>query len=327
VIVDMLSALGEFEHARIYLANARTPHLAAPSLAVGLTMARRESRHADLLHVVGDTSALLCAPLFKRHRAVWGTHGLHLVRRVEGLTARLVRSRVKAAIAASQSTVCSSPQEFRELSAIAGAGLAPKLCEVPNAVPLGESPTAEERRDARREFGLNDHDFVALFLGETEDRKRPLDATDAVGRLAGRGIPAVLLVAGSGSLEATLAAQGNWVRVLGFQSDRLPLFAAADVFLIPSEREGLSLALLEAMAHGLAIVASDAAGNADVIGEAGLLHPVGDTESLTEILVGLAMDPGQRHGLAQLARARAEKEFSFDRYLDAMRGVFESAVV
>jgi glycosyltransferase involved in cell wall biosynthesis len=144
--------------------------------------------------------------------------------------------------------------------------------------------------------------------------------------LTSRGIPAVLLVAGSGPLEVPLATRNDSVRVLGFQSDPRPLFAAADVFLMPSEREGLSLALLEAMGHGVAIVASDAPGNLDVVGDAGVLYPTGDVGRLTEILKALATDADGRERLGHSARTRAEKQFSFDGYLAAMRTVFEAEI-
>jgi glycosyltransferase involved in cell wall biosynthesis len=326
VIVDMLSGLSEYEHVRSYLTDTRKPLWAAPSIARGFNRIRGETRHADLLHVVGDTSTIICAPLFGRHPAVWGTHGLNLVRRMEGLPGRLVRHRVRAAIAASRRTICSSQQEFRELSALAGPALTPKLTEVTNAVPLATVPTPEERAEARRQLGLDGDTLVGLFLGGLESHKRPLDAAAAVSGLMSRGIPAVLLVAGSGPLEAPLVSRKDSVRVLGFQSDPRPLFAAADVFLMPSEREGLPLALLEAMGHGVAVVASDAPGNADVVGDAGVMYPTGDVDRLTEILNSLATDVDGRCRLAHSARTRAEKQFSFDGYIAAMRTVFEAAI-
>ena len=326
-VVGLLSGLDDFDHRRCYLSNTRKPHLAPPSLAHGLLRARREARKADLLHVVGDTSALLCAPLFRRHPAVWGTHGLSLLRRLDGPLGVLVRRRARTVVARSVRTVCSSRKELEELTAIVHPALAPKFIEVPNGIPLPPVPTTEERAAARRRLDLGEDILVVLYLGALEEAKHPLDAVTAVAKAAGRGAPVVLLVAGDGPLAGEVAAQGGGaVRALGFEPDPSRLLAAADVFVMPSEREGLALALLEAMAHGLAIVTSDGSGNPNAIGDAGLLCRVGDVDALAGALVRLAADPEERRRLGTAARARAEAKFSLDRFLADMRRVFDAAI-
>jgi len=326
-VVGLLAGLDEFEHRRCYLSNTRKPYLASPSLALGLLRLRSEARQADLLHVVGDTSALLCAPFFRPHPAVWGTHGLSLLRRVEGPLGPLLRGRARTVVTRSERTICSSRQELDELAAIVGPALAPKLVEVPNGIPLPAVPTVGERAAARRRLGLDGDTLVALYLGALETAKRPLDAAAAAAQAAGNGAPVVLLVAGDGPLAGEVAAQGGGaVRALGFEPDPSHLLAAADVFVMPSEREGLALALLEAMGHGLAIVASDGPGNPDAIGDAGLLCGVGDVDALAGALVRLAGDPEERRRLGAAARARAEAKFSLDRFLADMRRVFDAAI-
>ncbi len=326
-VVELLSALEGFDHERLYLSRTRKPALAAPSLAPGLLRARREARRADLLHVVGDTSALLCAPLFRRNAAVWSTQGLHLLRRAGGPPGALVRRRTRTAVAASRRTICSSRQELDELAALVGPALAPKLVEVPNGIPIPPLPSAAERAAARRRLGLDDSATAVLCLGELEPRKRPLDAVAAAEEAARRGAPVVLLLAGEGPLADEVAARaGTAVRPLGFVPDPAPLLAAADVLAMPSEREGLAFALLEAMAYGLAIVASDGPGNPDAVGAAGVLHRVGDIAALTDALVRLGEDPEERRRLGAAARARAEACFSLERFLADMRRIFEAAV-
>ena len=324
-VVGLLSGLDDFDHRRCYLSNTRKPHLAPPSLAHGLLRARREARKADLLHVVGDTSALLCAPLFRRHPAVWGTHGLSLLRRLDGPLGVLVRRRARTVVALGPHGLLLA-KELEELTAIVHPALAPKFIEVPNGIPLPPVPTTEERAAARRRLDLGEDILVVLYLGALEGQA-PLDAVTAVAKAAGRGAPVVLLVAGDGPLAGEVAAQGGGaVRALGFEPDPSRLLAAADVFVMPSEREGLALALLEAMAHGLAIVASDGSGNPDAIGDAGLLCRVGDVDALAGALVRLAADPEERRRLGTAARARAEAKFSLDRFLADMRRVFDAAI-
>lgn len=326
-VVEMLSRLDEFDHCRCYLAGARKPFQAAPSLALGLLRARREARQADLLHVVGDASAALCAPLFRRRPAVWSTQGLHMLRRVDGMGSRLVRHRVGGAVAAAQRTICSSKSELLDLAGMVDPILVSKLIEVPNGIPLPAVPTADERAVARRQLGLGEDTLVALYLGELEPRKRPLDAVAAAVQAAGHDVSVVLLIAGAGPLAEDVTAQGgDTVRALGFQREPGRLLTAADVFLMPSEREGLALAMLEAMAHGLAIIASDGPGNPEALGDAGLLHRVGDTDALVAALLRLARDPEERRRLGAAARARVEANFALDRFLADMRSIFNAAI-
>ena len=134
-------------------------------------------------------------------------------------------------------------------------------------------------------------------------------------------MPLVLLVAGEGPLSAQVAARaGPAVRPLGFRSDPGALLAAADLLVLPSEREGLSLAVLEAMAHGRPVVVSDGPGNPDAVGEAGVVVPVGDVDgSGRRRCRGWRGDRAERARLGAARRAGASKrEFSTERYLADM---------
>ena len=75
---------------------------------------------------------------------------------------------------------------------------------------------------------------------------------------------------------------------------------------MPSLREGLSYAILEALAHGLATVVSDAPGNPEAVGPAGLVFAAGDAEQLAGLLLHLARDPELRASLGE-AGARADR--------------------
>ena len=102
---------------------------------------------------------------------------------------------------------------------------------------------------------------------------------------------------------------GGRVALVGYQSNPFPYVAAADLFALPSLTEGFGYVLAEAMALGVAPVASSAAGPADILedGRYGSLVPPGDAGALAGELVALLRDDDRRSQLAEAARARAEK--------------------
>src|SRR5207247_773434 len=100
-------------------------------------------------------------------------------------------------------------------------------------------------RAVRAELGLDDAEVVAIWVGGLQEHKDPLTA---VGAAAAAGV--TLLVVGDGPLGRRVADQAG-VRLLGRRGDVPRLLQAADIFVLTSRREGLSFALLEAMAAGL----------------------------------------------------------------------------
>jgi glycosyltransferase involved in cell wall biosynthesis len=324
-VVDRLERMGGgFEHRRTYVAIARSPLLAAPSIAVGRPRIAREARTADLVHVIGDTSAVLLAPQFRRRPSVFGTHGLHLLRRARGPAGAVVRRRLRQVLATATICVCTSEPERDELGAL---GVPARLELVLNGIALPDRVDPAVRHAVRSELELSADTFTVLYAGELEPRKHPLTAAEAVLELHRTGEPAVLLVAGDGPLRPRLEQLPQAVvRVLGFRDDPDRLMAAADAFVMPSEREGLSLAVLEAMGHELPVVVSDGAGNPEAVGEAGVVTPLGDVSALAAALRRLARHPAARAHLGAAGRERVATKFSVERYVEDMRRVFTEAL-
>ncbi len=324
IVIDLLSEIEGWEHEKVYLSATRRAWLAGPSIGSSLVRLRREAPRAALVHAIGDVVAMISRHTLAGRPSVFGTHGLHFLRRATGTRRALARHRLRAVVAAADRTVCSSAPERAELADLCGEEAAGKLAEVPNGIRLSPLPGDDERRAARHELGLDDGEIVALYLGELEPRKHPLTAVAAAERARADGVPLVLLVAGSGLEEGAVRAhEGPAVRAVGFSKDPERLLTAADVFVMPSEREGLSLAVLEAMGHGLATVVSDGAGNPEAVDEAGLVTPLGDSAGLAATLAELARDPQLRERLGRAGRERVERLFSAERFLDDMSGVFE----
>jgi sugar transferase (PEP-CTERM/EpsH1 system associated) len=101
------------------------------------------------------------------------------------------------------------------------------------------------------------------------------------------------------------------VRFLGYRSDVEAMLAGADMFVLSSVSEGISLTLLEAMAAGLAVVATDVGGNREVIArsETGLLVTAQSPEALAEAILTLLRDPALARAMGQAGRQRVERLF------------------
>jgi glycosyltransferase involved in cell wall biosynthesis len=102
------------------------------------------------------------------------------------------------------------------------------------------------------------------------------------------------------------------------------LLRAMDVFVLPSVAEGMNNSLLEAMASGVAVVASDVGGNPEVVvdGDSGLLFPAGDVDALGGHLARLQAEPGRRRHLAQGAMQRVDQQFSIHSMVQAYEQLY-----
>lgn len=115
------------------------------------------------------------------------------------------------------------------------------------------------------------------------------------------------------------------VRFTGLRSDIPEVLAQSDVFVLPSHSEGLSNALMEAMASGCACVASDVGGNAYLLqnGVSGFLFPAGDREALRSHLKRLLEDPAKRKAMGEAARKRIDEMFSWKIVGERYRALFD----
>jgi glycosyltransferase involved in cell wall biosynthesis len=325
--IDLLEGLEGYEHERVALSVTRSRLRGVPSVLARLQKVRRLAREADLVHVHGDMAAMLAAPGLRGRPLVFTTHGLHRLRRSSGIAGALVRRRLRAAVATAATTICTAGDERDDLAAALPPSLRDRLVVVRNGVPVAAPADPVRRRQARESLGLGADDVAVLFVGQLEERKDPLGAINAVNAARKRGAPLVLVIAGSGPLEQEVAAKaGAGVRSLGYCEELEELYTAADIFLLPSHREGMSLALLEAMAHGLAPVVADGTGNAETVGEAGVVFPAGDLKAMSNRLSDLAGDTDARTRLGSAARERIRNELSLEHFLAGTGEQYEAAL-
>jgi glycosyltransferase involved in cell wall biosynthesis len=181
---------------------------------------------------------------------------------------------------------------------------------------------SREREQARR----------VLFLGRAGQRKGIFDLLEAF-LIVQAGLPgASLAIGGDGDLtkvRSRIAELGlqNCVEVLGWLDGdaKLDELARAQVFVLPSYDEGLPMAMLEAMAHGKAIVVTPVGGIPEAVqhGKQGLLVQPGHVEQLAEALLSLLRSQELRQQLGDGARQCAVERFSTERTLGQLGSMYE----
>lgn len=180
-------------------------------------------------------------------------------------------------------------------------------------------PTPNERDEARRSFALPNDAIAIVFVGRLTHEKgvdvlfdawRVVEESDAVGRcrllLAGDGAEAVVF-------RKRAATELRRASLLGRLADVRSLLRAADVVVLPSRSEGLSNAVLEAMAMGMPIVATRIGGLDEQVedGVTGVLVPSGDARRLADGLLRLINDPDLQRRMGARGRVMVEQGFSF----------------
>lgn len=185
---------------------------------------------------------------------------------------------------------------------------------------------------------IPDDAIVVGTVGRLQAVKNQTALVRAVAHLIGRKLPGTerlcLVVAGDGplreSVEAEIARCGIADRVwlAGERRDVPEVMRSFDLFALPSLGEGISNTILEAMASGLPVVATDVGGNGELVeqGRTGLLVPADDHVALANALAPYVMNAElrQRHGAA--ARFRAECEFSLDGMVERYAALYRNLI-
>lgn len=141
------------------------------------------------------------------------------------------------------------------------------------------APRQSGRDKIRAELGLKDTDFMLLSVGELNENKNHASVIKAI---AGKDITYVIV--GKGAKEAelkTMADENNVdLRLTGFRTDVADFYDAADVYILPSIREGLNVSLMEAMASGLPVACAQIRGNVDLVDDENCLFEPVDVDGI-----------------------------------------------
>ena len=192
-----------------------------------------------------------------------------------------------------------------------------KLRVIHNGIALHEMPRATVGLEGRAPRAVH-----VARLNRIKDQPTLLRAAQIVAQQ----VPGFTLdIVGDGPMGDQIRALStelgldDVVRFHGMQDDVRPWLADADQFVLSSLSEGVSITLLEAMAAGLPVVATDVGGNREVVrhGETGTLVPVGDAAALAHAMCALLADPGRARAMGAAGHERVDAEFNIDRTVAA----------
>jgi sugar transferase (PEP-CTERM/EpsH1 system associated) len=273
---------------------------------------RRESPDVVHTHAWGTlVEGLLAARLARVPVVVHGEHGTLQLRGYQKRIQRRAWSAADCVLSVSSRLAARMADET---------GLAPeRIRTIRNGVDLSRFGQSD-RAAARRALDLPPDAAVVATVGRLVPVKDHLMLFEAWARLHPQHAGAVLLLPGEGPLRGALEARvsalglGGRVRFLGHRPDVEGVLAAADVFVLSSESEGLSNTILEAMAAGLPVVATRVGGADEMVvdGETGLLVPPRTPDGMSFALAALLSAPALCRAMGAAGRARAESEFSLE---------------
>lgn len=206
-----------------------------------------------------------------------------------------------------------------------------KIRLIPFGVDLPRNSLSPERRAVEREQVVGRGNEMIFTVGVIQTRKNTLNALKALRHLPERYR---LVIAGgnghgSDAIHDFIRTEGLGSRVvlLGYvPAERLPvLYDAASVFLFPSFEEGFGLPVLEAMAHGLPVVASETSSLPEVGGSAALYVNPHDPQDIAEKVIKVVEDEKQRKVLIELGLARA-RAFTWRRTAEGNLSVYNEVL-
>jgi glycosyltransferase involved in cell wall biosynthesis/predicted N-acetyltransferase YhbS len=186
------------------------------------------------------------------------------------------------------------------------------------------------RAEVRAEFGIADDEFVVVTAANFRPQKDYPNLLGAARLLADRGVPVRIVAIGQGPQEAEMRTLhetldlGDRVFLTGFRNDATRVMAACDAFVLASKWEGLPVAVMEALAIGLPIVATNVGGMAEELTDDvdALLVPPSDPAALAAAIERLATDSELCARLATAAAARAP-EFDVARTVGEIESTYE----
>lgn len=231
---------------------------------------------------------------------------------------RTLRGRLRLALLRRWADVIVALDDDMQAEALSAGFLPERIYRMVNGIDVSSFVPAVSREDAKAKLEKQDKVLV-LFVGRLVPQKSLHTLLKALHQAVQTCPDLHLVLVGSGFEQASLESLVNELKIhefvtfAGNQADVKPYLNASDIFVLPSESEGMSNALMEGMAAGLPCVATPVGASPMMLdqGKYGVLVPVGDVTAWADALVGLARDPIRRRDLGEAAHQRIMAEYDF----------------
>jgi glycosyltransferase involved in cell wall biosynthesis len=235
-------------------------------------------------------------------------------------------SRIESIKRGIDSFIVISQEIDKELAEI---GVPPeKRTFIPNGVDLNRFSPIPFNNKANLRYSLNLPDgLIVVFSGRLDPEKRVAQLVEVWNEIIKKYSNAMLLILGTGTEEKELKqTAGANVRFEGNVNDVTPYLCASDIFVLPSSTEGLSNALLEAMASGLACIATSVGGATDLIedGKNGILIPPDDPQALLSALLTMLSNSDRRVQFGMNGRNFIEKYYSLSAVAEQLNVLYRN---
>lgn len=200
-----------------------------------------------------------------------------------------------------------------------------------HGIDLAAARAQADRAGLRAELGMDADEIVFGTVANLRAQKDYPNLLAAARLLVDRGVAVRILAVGQGPLEQEIRAEharlglGDALVLLGERSDALRVMSACDGFVLASNNEGLPVALMEALALGLPVVATAVGGVPEAIvdSESGVLVPPRNPAALADAIADLARDPERRTVMASSATAAAA-DFDIARTVERLEAVYRN---
>jgi len=196
-------------------------------------------------------------------------------------------------------------------------------------------PTSAQAKAARKRVGIRENERVVLYAGRLTTWKDPLTLVRAASLVLRESKTVAFHFVGKGPLLEEIL---RLAKILGIQ-DKVSVatdpeyfhgltdyYDAADIFVLPTRKEGFGLVVLEAMASGLCVIASDGGASPELLGKAGMLFETRNYDSLADTILRVLSDDPLRQKLGIEARTRAVRMFSWDKCAQAYLRIYKEVL-
>jgi len=299
------------------------------------------THHYDIVHVHTPIAAFATRYALRRIRGqahvsvVYTAHGFHFYEGQAALPHAVYRAMERTAARWTDYLVTINREDYE---AACGFGTIPaeRVRYIPGIgvdvarYSAGEV-TPEQAAAVRAEFDVTPDAFLIAMVAEFGPVKNHALALEALAQVSDSRV--VVAFVGDGPLLNDIRAHAEQlgvahkVRFPGYRRDIVAVFSASDAALLVSDREGLNRSVLEAMACGRPVIGTNTRGIADAVGhEAGWIVPKNDAAAIAAAIDEAAADPEQVARRGEVARQRADAEYSLAKIIDLYDGLYHEAL-